>query len=372
MPFASRRADLLERSLEGFPSTDREVQGLVATARRIPALTSSASAPHDEFVSALGRRLRAEGLALAASADRRASSPSKVTMTGGHKTAPLVIAIGRGMRVAVGATASLLLIGALVGVSSRSALPGGLLYPMKQVLNSAAVQLSGSDFNRGVTLLSQARTDLRDARALVERDRAMAHPVLVNQALLSAYDSARTGQRALLGDFDRTRNTQALITLQDFTASAMPQLNALRPQVPATSRPDVDSLIALLRQTRAMLAHTVALCGAPCDLIGDVNLGGRHSPEPPAVSSLVPPHGSLRIPGLPTGGLPILGPAPAITGPGGVVVGPAAPPLPISGGATVPPVTVGSLTVTPPPIVVPPLPPLSSPIQTTPLPTGLP
>ena len=369
MPFVSRRANLLERSVEGFPSTDQEVQSLVATVRRIPALTSPASAPRDEFVSALGLRLRIEALAMPASpaarADNRAPSASSATAAHRSPRKPRVFAIRKGMRVAAGATASLLLIGALVGVTSRSALPGGLLYPVKQVLNSASVQLAGSDLDRGVTLLSQAQADIGDARSLVERDRAKADPASVNQALISAYDSAKTGQRALLGDFDRTRNAEALTALQDFAVRAMPQLNALRLQVPPASRPDLDALIALLHQTRNTLARKIALCGQPCDSLGGVNLGGRPSSAPSSGTPLAPHAGEL----------PIVGPVPAITGPGGAVAGPAAPPLPIPRGAILPPVTIGSLTVKPSPIVVPPIPHLSPLIPTAtlpPPPTGLP
>jgi hypothetical protein len=302
---------------------------------------------------------------------RAVARTSSATVTRHSATKPVVFVIGRGLRVLAGATASLLLVGAVLGVTSRSALPGGLLYPVKQALNSAAVQLAGSDLDRGVTLLSQAQEHIGDARSLVERDRASADPASVNQALRSAYDSAAAGQGALLGDFGRTRNTQALIALQDFTVSAMPQLTALRPQVPTASRPDVDSLIALLQQTQTTLARKIALCGKPCGSIGDVNLGGRPSPRPTG-KPLARPDGALRIPGLPTGGLPILGPAPAITGPGGVVVGPAAPTLPISRGTTLPPVTVGSLTVKPSPIVAPQPPHLIQTPPLPPLPTGLP
>ena len=99
----------------------------------------------------------------------------------------MVFVIGKGLRVIAGATASLLLIGAVLGVTSRSALPGGLLYPVKQSLNSAAVQLAGSDFDRGVTLLSQAQEHIGDARSLVERDGARADPT---SCLLYTSDAA--------------------------------------------------------------------------------------------------------------------------------------------------------------------------------------
>jgi hypothetical protein len=267
----------------------------------------------------------------------------------------MVLVAGKGLRVVVGATASVLLVAAMVGVSSRSALPGSLLYPVKQVLNSAAVQLAGSEDDRGMTLLSQAQADIGDARALVERDRALADPASVNQALMSAYDSAKTGQRALLGQFDRTRNAATLIAVQDFAARAMPQLNALRVQVPAGSRAEVEALIALVHQAQTTLAPKIAVCGQPCAALGGGGLGS----SPPSASSPGPsptlPAGGLPIPGLPTGGLPVVGPVPAITGPGAAGVGRGGSPLPITRSATLPPVSVGAITITPSPIVIPPL-----------------
>ena len=356
MRIVSRRADLLERSLQGPPSRNREVRGLVATARRIPALTSPACAPGDEFVSALGLQLRAEALTLPARDARRSLSAPVAPRTAAR---PVVLVIGRGLRVLAGATASLLLIGAVLGVASRSALPGGLLYPMKQMLDSAAVQLAGSDFDRGATLLSQAQEHIGDARALVERDRGLADPASVDQALLSAHDAVSTGQRALFGDFDRTGNPAAVIAVRDFAVRALPQLSALRTQVPAASRPDVDALIALLNQTRATVAHKIALCGQKCAVFG----GLRQGSSQPSIPSIGPPIPGRTAGGLPrgrtAGGLPVAGLTAAITGPGGVVVAPAVPPSSVStagigGGVILPPVTVGHSTIKPAPIVIPP------------------
>ena len=195
----------------------------------------------------------------------------------------------------------------------------------------------------------------------------------MNEALRNAYDSANTGQRVLLCAFGRTRDTRALIAVLDFTTRALPQLDALRQQVPAASRPDVDKLIALLRQTRAALAGTIADCGRPCASIGALGPDGRLARTPTTRVPLTPA-GGLRLPRLSTGGLPATGRAPAITGPG-AVVGPAAPPLPVPTAATLPAVTVGPLIVKPSPIVVPPLPPLKSKapaLVVPPLPTSLP
>jgi hypothetical protein len=375
MPFASRRADLLERSLQGLPGTDREVRSLAATASRIPALTSAACRPRDDFVSALGLKLRAEALTLPVPQIGSASSAAGARRSPGR---PVVLVIGRGLRVLAGATASVLLIGAILGVTSRSALPGGLLYPVKEVFNSAAVQLAGSDFDRGVTLLSQAQEHIGDARSLVERDRALADAALVNQALLGAESAVTGGQRALLGEFDRSSNAQALIAVQDFAVRALPQLNALRTQVPASSRPDVDALIALLHDAEATVARQIAACGQPCASLGGARPGSPYPSAPASGPTHTLSGGGLAIPGVPAGGLPVVGPSPAITGPGPVVVGPTAPPLPFTrngfGGATVPPVSAGSITVSPSSIVIPPVPHLSPKVPTPvllPAPTGL-
>ena len=370
MPFVSKRANLLERSLQGLASTDPEVRNLVATAARIPSLTSRASAPRDEFVSALGLQLRAEALARPARAivsdSRQVEGRSNVERRSARR--PLVFVIGRGMpRILAGATLSLLVVAAIVGGTSRSSLPGGLLYPVKQVLDSAAVQLAGSDFDRGVTLLSQAQEHISDAGALVERDGANSDPAEVNQALLGAHDTVTAGQRALLGEFDRTGNPQAFIAVQDFVVRSVPQLNALRPVVPPASRPAVDSLLALLQETRTTLARKIAVCGQPCASLGGSKLGSTQLSTPSTGPLSAPTQGGVLVPGVGVpGGVGAPGATAAITGPGGVVVAPVIPPrlvggqlLPTSTGGIrviVPSVPVPSVTLAPIPGVSAPLP----------------
>jgi hypothetical protein len=295
--------------------------------------------------------------------------------------------IGRRLpRVLAGVTASLLLVGAVVGGASRSALPGGLLYPVKHLLDSVAVKLADSDLDRGVTLLSQAQEHVSDARALVERDGARADPVSVDEALLSAYDAVNGGQRALLGEFDRSGSPRSLLAVQDFAVRVLPQLNALRPLAPAASRPEVDALIALLQETRTTLARKIAVCGQPCAATGGVGLDSSSSSAPPTGRSSTTAPESLVAPGLPTPGLP----APALPTPGppirgglpvhdpkatvsrpGAVVGPSVSPLsplPITRStqaAILPSVTVGPLNPSSSPETIPTTVPL-------PTPTGLP
>ena len=356
MPFGSTRANLLERSLQGQKCTDQEVLELVATVGLIAPLTSRAGAPQPEFVSALGIRLRAEAMALPAREYRPTSGGRPepwATRTRGSATRPRVFAIGRGLPgVLAGAIASLLLVGGVVGGGSRSALPGGLLYPVKQLLDSAALQLASSDFDRGMTLLSQAQEHISDARALVDRDGAEVDPASLDVALVNTRDAVSSGQRTLLADFDRTGNPQALIALQDLVARALPQLNALRPLVPGESRPAVDAIILLLQDVRTSVAGKVALCGQPCaSITGAAFPGPSSSATPTTLPSTLAPGGGAGVT-VPTAPVPLvtLAPIPGAT-------------------ASVPATSVPLVTLVPIPGVstsVPSLPSLPSPLVTLP------
>ena len=369
MPFSSKRADLLERSLQGDQVADKEVCDLTSTVGRIPALTSPACAPRPEFVSALGIRLHAEALTLPA---REAHTSSSASRARSSALRPMVFVIGRGLpRVLAGATASVLVVGAVVGGASRSALPGGLLYPVKALLDSAAVQLAGSDFDRGTTLLSQAQGHVSDASSLVDRDGTDTDPASVDRALLGAYDAASGGQRALLGEFDRTGNPQALLAIQDFVAHALPQLSALRSLLPADSKPDIDALTALLQSSRASLARKIAVCGQQCTSLGGVDLG--------TLAPLTGLPAPLPAPGVPAVGVPTLGSTAGVTiGGGAATVDPPIPGssssgqgLPTSGdgipmptpltknsgtiNVSPPALPLGPIAVNPSPIVIPPI-----------------
>lgn len=367
MPY--RRADLLERSLQGLRSTDPEVHNLVATVGRIPALTSRACGPRDEFVSELGLRLRAEALTRPAREVRHISRDAHGHRIGARRSGaqPKVVVIGRGLpRVLAGTTASLLLVGAVVGGASRSALPGELFYPAKELLDLAAVQLAGSGFDRGTTLLSQAEEHISDAGALLERDGAQVDQASVNQALLSGFDAATGGQRVLLGEFDQTGNARALIAVQDFDVRALPQLKALRPLVPESARPQVDVLITMSQQNRTALARRIALCGQPCASL----LRPATSPLPTASPNLTSTATSGGVP-TPRSTVAIIGPPRAV-----VETFVSQPPITTSAttAAVTSPVTAGSITVSPSPIAIKPRP-LPKPTQTDSprsLPNGLP
>ena len=93
-----------------------------------------------------------------------------------------------------------------------------------------AVQLAGSDFDRGQTYLAQAQEHISDARDLTDQP---TRPGVgeVNLALRQAIDSVRQGQRSLDAAYAQNGNPQALIAMRDFTARALPQVEALRIEV---------------------------------------------------------------------------------------------------------------------------------------------
>ena len=261
MRLTNRAAERFQRALEGERVTDADLVGLLQTSRALSSVPLAGAAPREEFVLALRERLMAEAeqlpspspAAAKAAAGRRAAA----------RSAPVVVVVGRGFpRVLAGAAASVVAVGAIVGVASRSAVPGSALYPVKGWLDSVAVQMAGSDYDRGLTHLSQAQEHISDARALAEQSNV--DPQEFVDVLRSAVSSVRSGQRDLNTSFDATGNPQALLAIRDFSARALPQVEALRPEVPAKALPVLGELQALLADAESASLRRLAACAPTC------------------------------------------------------------------------------------------------------------
>jgi hypothetical protein len=322
MPVLSRSADRFQRALDGERVTDRGLAELVETSRHLVGLTSAVPPPDAAFVATLHERLMAEAarmpapspVAAKAAAARRAAA----------RTTPVVVVVGRGLpRLLVGATASALLVGAVVGAVSRGAVPGQALYPVKGWLDGVAVRLADSDLERGQTYLAQAQEHVSDARELAERDGRDAGDIDV--ALTAATDAVRKGSQALDTSYAGTGNPQALITMRDFVARTLPQLEALRTEVPPESLPKLAALEALLRDTQESTSRRIAACGSPCSGALSSTLGPSSLPG----STTTAPSGSPTASG--SGGVTV--PVTAVTVPGGS--GQTGPVLGGGGGSTV-------------------------------------
>jgi hypothetical protein len=201
-------------------------------------------------------------------------------------------------------------VGAVVGVASQSAVPGQALYPVKGWLDGVAVRLADSDLERGQTYLSQAQDHVSDARTL--SDRSSKDVGDINTALDAAADSVRKGRLALDTSYASTGNPQALLAMRDFTARTLPQLDALRTEVPAGSLPKLATLEALLRDTERATAGRLAACGSACSGAVSSDLGPSSIPG----SATTAPSGSPTASS--SGGVTV--PDAAVTVPGGVPV----------------------------------------------------
>jgi hypothetical protein len=311
MRLISRQADRFQRALEGHEVTDEEIARFLESARALTSVRTGAMAPREEFVHALHQRLLAEAAAAPtpspaaakAAAERRAAARSK----------PVVVVVGRGVpKLMAGATASVLAVGGVVAVASQSALPGGTLYPVKGWIDTVQVHMAGSGLDRGRVLLGQAQEHISDARSLADRDTS--RPAGFIKALESATESVRGGQRDLNAAFDSTGNPQALLAIRDFATRARPQLEALRPELPAGALPALRELESLLGEAEQASTRKLMACAPAC--VSPEQIGASPSDLP----NLGSPGGSPAVsaPAAPSGG-------PAASGPGGVVTVPSAP-----------------------------------------------
>jgi hypothetical protein len=345
MRVISRPADRFQRALEGERISDEQLAALVATSQHLVAVGSRApgATPDPDFVVALRERLMAEAATLRtpSPAAARAAASRRAAARGG----PVVVVVGRGLpRALAGAAASALVVGSIVGIASRSAVPGDSLYAVKGWLDGVAVRLADSDFERGTTHLSQAQSHISDARDLADRSRPDAGDI--NTALDGAIDSVRAGQRDLDAAWVETGNPQALLALRDFTARALPQIDALRTEVPAASLPRLGELEALLRDSQQTAARRLAACGSRCSGIDTASFGpaalpsslataGSTGTAAPGGSSSTSTSGGITVPGAPVvGGGSSPAPGVSVGGDGATLGGPGGGASLGTGGAT--------------------------------------
>jgi uncharacterized membrane protein YgcG len=325
MRVLNRSADRFQQALEGGQVTDEAIRELLATSEQLSTLRVAGPRPDPAFVATLRVRLMDEVASLptpSPAAARAAAAQRAAT-----RSAPVVVVLGRGLpRAVAGAVASALLVAGIVGIASRGAVPGDSLYPVKSWLDSVAVRLATSDLDRGQTYLQQAQEHLSDARDLADRhDPASAAEI--NVALEAATDSIRAAQRSLDAAFTETGNPQALLAMRDFTARVLPQLDALRDEVPSGSLADLATLEALLRDTQQATIRRMAACGAPCSDLLSSTLGSSSLPSSAATTAPSGPTSSggtgLTVPSSPLTNAPGGGgPAPGVSaGGGGLGVG---------------------------------------------------
>ena len=255
---------------------------------------------------------------------RPARAPASARRT---PTVPTVLHLGgRGLRLGIAGLAVVAVLLSGLGVASRSAVPGSLLYPVRELLDKVAVGLAGSHYDTGMTYLSQAQEHVSDARKLTASHAAIGP---VDVALTSAITDVQAAQHEFVLDYAATRADRDVLAMRDFATQVLPQLDALRPSVLPAARPTLDRLIALLKPYAAG-------AGLPTTLPGD-GVGVSPTGTLPGARPTVPTSG---LPGSATSGHGQPGASgsagsPGATGPGGSSSGglpgvPGGPSLPVN------------------------------------------
>lgn len=263
MALTGRAADRFQAALTGEAppaAVPDDLAPLLALTRGAAELGARLPGPDQEFVDTLGRRLREEAQRLPARRLGPEAPPGRAEGTGQR---PLVLVLGTGFpRRVAGAVASLAIVATLLGVASRSALPGSPLYPVKSWLDAIAVQVSGSQHDRGMTELSQAQEHISDAGELLDQDPVSGADV--TQALVDAASSLRAARTDLQAAYAESHQTRSLLALTDFAQRVRPQLSALRPDLPAAALPAYSTLLRLLDLVDTGTRQLLSTCGAAC------------------------------------------------------------------------------------------------------------
>ncbi|GAA2741983.1 hypothetical protein GCM10009868_10150 [Terrabacter aerolatus] len=359
--------DLLQRALDGETVSEPGILELIAVLHAVQAVDQAGLTPRAEFVSELRARLLADDAGSAAPVvpllpggpgggsirsveapgDGDDSAPASSPAAGGDATPGAPASPGEGGTVSVlrfaarplklvaAAAASILVTGGALGFASRTAVPGDALYGVKQLLDRAAVQLAGSRYDEGLTYLAQAQEHITEARDLLDGGAPSAHDL--DTAYDSATDAASRAQTILMEVYRTEQRADALTELSDFYTRAIPQVDAMRPRVPAASLPAWQRLRDLLGAGEVATLRGLAGCTS----CGERATAARQLLAGLPGSSTSSPGSGTSAPGtLPStrGGATASSPAPSVPRPSGATSagGVPLPGVKVTGGVTLP------------------------------------
>jgi hypothetical protein len=256
---ANADGELLQRALDGETVSEPGILELVAVLHAVQAVDQAGLAPRAEFVSDLRARLLDDDGSAAAPVPPISPVPPGDEGSSGASVSVLRVA-ARPLKLIAAAAASILVIGGALGFASRSAVPGDALYGVKQLLDRAAIQLAGSRYDEGLTYLAQAQEHINEARELLDEGSPSTHDL--DTAYDSATDAAGRAQTILMEVYRTEQRADALTELSDFYTRAIPQVDAMRPRVPAPSLPAWQRLRDLLAAGEVATLRGLAECGA--------------------------------------------------------------------------------------------------------------
>ena len=165
------------------------------------------------------------------------------------------------------ATASLMIGSAGAAVAAQSALPGELLYPLKQATESVRLALASGSEEVGRLQLDLARERLEE---LTEGVGSLTSSQVIDT--LGAMDRhTEAGAEELLAAFDRTQVRSLLDDLQAFTEEQRSALTALLDELPLEAVPFADRSFELLRRIDVQSEISAASCDCGIgELSGDL------------------------------------------------------------------------------------------------------
>src|SRR5689334_812225 len=270
---ANADGELLQRALEGGEVSEPGILELVAVLHAVQAVDQAGLAPRREFVSDLRARLLADDpaaeiptapvVALGTDATDGTDGPARAAgparTDGPRGTVSVLHVAARPLKLVAAVAAGIIVVAGALGAASRSAVPGDALYGVKQLLDRAAVQLAGSRYDEGLTYLAQAQEHIADARDLIDGGSPSTHDL--DTAYDAATDATGRAQTILMEVYRTEHRAEALTELADFYTRAIPQVDAMRPRVPADSLASWQRLRDLLGAGQVATLRELAACG---------------------------------------------------------------------------------------------------------------
>lgn len=256
---ARKRADEFDRMVAEHSVTDRrsshaadELRDLAVFASSLSALRDS-SVPSSDFSASLRERLMA-------AADTELVPAPHIEKTVERKLTVGSVRRPRGQRKLAVAFAAMAIIGGTAGAAaaSQSALPGDSLYPVKRAVENVSAGFTVSTQARGVRILEDAGTRLREAKSLVA-DARLTDSERVTTTLEAFSQQAAHGSDLLISDFEQSHDNDSLAQLRTFAADGVEELAELSPQVPERAEPavsDAAQTLVLIDQAAAQLCPT--------------------------------------------------------------------------------------------------------------------
>lgn len=256
---ARKRADEFDRMVAATAATDRrasqsadELRDLAVFASSLSTLSDSA-VPSRDFSVSLRERL------MAAADTELVPAPST------EKTVERKLTVGpvrrpRRQRKLAVAFAAMAIVGGTAGAAaaSQTALPGDSLYPVKRAVENVSAGFTVSTQARGIRILEDAGTRLREAKSLVA-DAPMTDSERVTSTLETFSRQAAHGSDLLISDFEKSHDNDSLAQLRTFAADGVEELAELSPKVPERAEPavsDAAQTLVLIDQAAAQLCPT--------------------------------------------------------------------------------------------------------------------